>query len=208
MTSNMTTSTTTSTTNTSRSSDVSSQFDVDESTISETTNPQSTDGNEKSSTHSILSFNELMHSLQHHHYCSGKGPSTSSSTLSTYSSISSSDSNNNQKQPNALPTTSYFEDFILVVPNSRLTRPGDWRYDTTPLSSLHWQHGCQRLWVMDGRPPGSTDATLLNRKSHDRLLNPDRSDTNLATFTTAYTITGSSTTKSESTTTSATRPTK
>lgn len=55
-------------------------------------------------------------------------------------------------------------DRIIVVPNSRLSRPGDWRYEDTPLKSFHWQHGCQRLHVFDGRPEHS-------RVAHERLHN-------------------------------------
>ena len=55
------------------------------------------------------------------------------------------------------------KDLLLVVPNSSLTRPGDWRYSDTPLKSFHWQHGCQRLLFHDGRPQHS-------RRAHDRLL--------------------------------------
>lgn len=53
---------------------------------------------------------------------------------------------------------------LLVVPNSSLPRPGDWRYDDTPLTSFHWQEGCQRLRLFDGRPEYS-------RLAHDRLMN-------------------------------------
>jgi hypothetical protein len=53
---------------------------------------------------------------------------------------------------------------LLVVPSSQLTRPGDWRYEKTPLKNFHWGHGCQRLLVFDGRPQNS-------RRAHDRLLN-------------------------------------
>jgi hypothetical protein len=56
------------------------------------------------------------------------------------------------------------DDLLLVVPNSQLTRPGDWRYDNTPLNNFHWGHGCQRLNVFDGRPYNS-------RMAHDRLMN-------------------------------------
>ena len=52
----------------------------------------------------------------------------------------------------------------LVVPNSNLTRPGDWKYDNTPLRNFHWGHGSQRLAVFDGRPYNS-------RMAHDRLMN-------------------------------------
>jgi hypothetical protein len=56
------------------------------------------------------------------------------------------------------------EELPMVVPNSNLTRPGDWRYDNTPLKNFHWGHGCQRLAVFDGRPYHS-------RMAHDRLMN-------------------------------------
>jgi hypothetical protein len=56
------------------------------------------------------------------------------------------------------------EDLLLVIPNSSLTRPGDWRYNDTPLKAFHWQHGCQRLHLVDGRPQNS-------RVAHDRLIN-------------------------------------
>lgn len=56
------------------------------------------------------------------------------------------------------------EDLLLVIPNSSLTRPGDWRYNDTPLKAFHWQHGCQRLHLFDGRPENS-------RLAHDRLMN-------------------------------------
>jgi hypothetical protein len=58
---------------------------------------------------------------------------------------------------------------MIVVPNSSLTRPGDWRYNDTPLKAFHWQHGCQRLRVFDGRPDHSQAA-------HDRLLNQQQRD--------------------------------
>ena len=57
------------------------------------------------------------------------------------------------------------QDLLLVVPNSQLTRPGDWRYDNTPLKNFHWGHGCQRLQLFDGRPH-------RNRMAHDRIINP------------------------------------
>ena len=56
------------------------------------------------------------------------------------------------------------DELLLVIPNSSLTRPGDWRYNETPLKAFHWQHGCQRLVLFDGRPQES-------RAAHDRLMN-------------------------------------
>lgn len=52
----------------------------------------------------------------------------------------------------------------LVVPNSQLTRPGDWRYDSTPLRSHDWSSGCQRMRIFDGRVDGGG-----SRMAHDRL---------------------------------------
>lgn len=39
----------------------------------------------------------------------------------------------------------------LIIPNSNLTPPGDWRYDDTPLQSHDWTVGCQRLFFIDGK---------------------------------------------------------
>jgi hypothetical protein len=58
------------------------------------------------------------------------------------------------------------DDILVVVPNANLTRPGDWKYEETPLKNFHWGHGCQRLSVFDGRPNNS-------RMAHDRLINHD-----------------------------------
>jgi hypothetical protein len=58
----------------------------------------------------------------------------------------------------------FVSEVLLVVPMSQLTRPGDWRYEKTPLRNFHWSHGCQRLVCFDGRPDKS-------RRAHDRLLN-------------------------------------
>lgn len=52
----------------------------------------------------------------------------------------------------------------LLIPNSHLTRPGDWRYDSTPLRCFDWTNGCQRLVLFDGRPDKS-------RAAHDRSVN-------------------------------------
>lgn len=34
------------------------------------------------------------------------------------------------------------EDLLLVVPNSNLTRPGDWKYDNSPLKNCRYSNGC------------------------------------------------------------------
>jgi hypothetical protein len=70
--------------------------------------------------------------------------------------------NRYNKQPNPPPQTG--DDILLVVPNASLTRPGNWKYDNTPLRNFHWEHGCQRLAVFDGRPYNS-------RMAYDRLVN-------------------------------------
>mmetsp|Transcript_4602 Transcript_4602/g.10885 ORF Transcript_4602/g.10885 Transcript_4602/m.10885 type:complete len:1558 (+) Transcript_4602:62-4735(+) len=62
------------------------------------------------------------------------------------------------------PSSQAGDDVLLVVPNSSLTRPGNWKYDNTPLKNFHWEYGCQRLAVFDGRPYNS-------RMAHDRLIN-------------------------------------
>lgn len=53
-------------------------------------------------------------------------------------------------------------EITLILPHSQLTRPGDWRYDTTPLKSHDWQSGCQRIRIFDGRPEYS-------RMAYDRI---------------------------------------
>eukprot|EP00978_Attheya_sp_CCMP212_P001983 scaffold4090_cov42-Attheya_sp.AAC.1 len=50
---------------------------------------------------------------------------------------------------------------VVVVPHSQLTKPGDWKYDETPLKSFDWSNGCQRMHVFDGR---------RGRMAHDRRL--------------------------------------
>ena len=57
-------------------------------------------------------------------------------------------------------------EILLVIPNANLTRPGDWRYDKTPLSCFDWSKGCQRIHFFDGRPDKS-------RMAHDRIVNPN-----------------------------------
>lgn len=101
---------------------------------------------EISDTHSARSFTDLIEALRRHSCSSG------SDSISGSSSSSNNNINNNSTE------------LLLVVPNSALTRPGDWRYQETPLKAFHWQHGCQRLQVHDGRPQCS-------RRAHDRLLN-------------------------------------
>lgn len=124
---------------------LSSSTDTDDASTTASTKPQS-----------LKSFNDLMKALRTHHYSSSAG-NKSVDNFADHSSTKSLTQNNIGSDHND-------SDILLVVPNSSLTRPGDWRYSDTPLGSFHWQHGCQRLMVIDGRPHSS-------RKSHDQLLN-------------------------------------
>jgi hypothetical protein len=108
---------------------------------------------------STLSCRELWAALRQHF--GGSSSDTSSSTSSNSSS-------------------NIEDDLILVIPNGSLTRPGDWKYDDTPLKSFHWQHGCQRLLLFDGRPDSHHHHHHGNhhhhhhhhhRMAHDRLMN-------------------------------------
>lgn len=72
----------------------------------------------------------------------------------------------NRYRQNIQSTSSQMDEneLTLIVPNSNLTRPGDWRYDNTPFKFFHWGHGCQRLIVFDGRPE-------FSRMAHDKVIN-------------------------------------
>jgi Transport protein Trs120 or TRAPPC9, TRAPP II complex subunit len=96
---------------------------------------------QETTTRSTKSFADLLEALRRH---------SSKSTGNTSKSAENS-------------ASSQSTELLLVVPNSVLTRPGDWRYQDTPLKAFHWQHGCQRLQIHDGRPGYS-------RRAHDRLL--------------------------------------
>lgn len=95
-------------------------------------------GHDNPNTHSSKSFHELLEALQRYH-----GQSSGNGNAGMEAAI---------------------EDLLLVVPHSNLTRPGDWKYDETPLKNFHWGHGCQRMEFFDGRPYNS-------RMAHDRLIN-------------------------------------
>ena len=75
-------------------------------------------------------------------------------------------SSRSSKLDHILSSNAATKDILMVVPNANLTRPGDWKYEETPLKNFHWGHGCQRLAVFDGRPYNS-------RMAHDRLINHD-----------------------------------
>lgn len=76
------------------------------------------------------------------------------------------DNNSTNNGSSAVTTTKKWRDesseTVLVLPNSQLTRPGDWRYDSTPLKSHDWQSGCQRIRIFDGRAE-------FSRMAYDRI---------------------------------------
>ena len=91
----------------------------------------------------------------------GDGAATSTSkSLASFADLLESLRQHNTAAPQIISE----DELLLVIPNSSLTRPGDWRYNETPLKAFHWQHGCQRLMLFDGRPQES-------RPAHDRLIN-------------------------------------
>eukprot|EP00536_Pseudo-nitzschia_multiseries_P018057 jgi/Psemu1/227659/e_gw1.2100.10.1 len=104
----------------------------------------SNDGRDDPTTHSSKSFDDFLHSLHRHN-----GQNHHSSGISSADASAIADNGSN---------------VVVVVPNSNLTRPGDWKYNETPLRNFHWGHGCQRLRFFDGRPYHS-------RSAHDRLIN-------------------------------------
>ena len=101
-------------------------------------------GHDNPNTHSSQSFQYLL------------------TALSRYHSSQNASSSGNRSTPGRVGGVA--EDLLLVIPNSNLTRPGDWKYEETPLKNFHWGHGCQRMTFFDGRPYNS-------RMAHDRLIN-------------------------------------
>ncbi|KAL3796578.1 hypothetical protein HJC23_009709 [Cyclotella cryptica] len=63
----------------------------------------------------------------------------------------------------------------LILPHSQLTRPGDWKYENTPLKSHDWRSGCQRVRIFDGRPE-------FGRMAHDRIGRKDQDDGTITYF--------------------------
>ena len=104
----------------------------------------SSDSQSKSGSHSAKSFHQLWQALSRH---------TTASQSSLDQSLSSCEN----------------DDLLLVVSNKNLTRPGDWKYQETPLKAFHWQYGCQRLQLFDGRADTEQSSSKL---AQDRLLNP------------------------------------
>jgi len=115
-------------------------------TRSDDTAPVHNASNETTQTHSEKSFYRLFSSLKDF---------ASSSRPARQQSLSSTDNNNNVWAEESSQVT-------LILPHSQLTRPGDWRYETTPLKSHDWRSGCQRMHVFDGRPD-------FSRMAYDRL---------------------------------------
>ena len=105
------------------------------------------DNNGSSGTHSLESFQLLMTSLRSY----SEKKSNSGGSTGTTSSSNGGDGC-----------------IRLVVPNVQLTRPGDWRYESTPLKSHDWTKGCQRMVCFDGRPNYSRMASdrLSSNKSY------------------------------------------
>jgi Transport protein Trs120 or TRAPPC9, TRAPP II complex subunit len=102
-------------------------------------------GHDNPNTHSSQSFRDLLEALSRYHMAQ-----------------------NTSSIGNISAPGEGAEDFLLVIPNSNLTRPGDWKYEESPLKNFHWGHGCQRMTFFDGRPYNS-------RMAHDRLINHELS---------------------------------
>jgi len=66
-------------------------------------------------------------------------------------------------------------EITLIVPNSNLTPPSEFKYDSTPLKSHNWTIGCQRLLFLNG---------LSSPQAHDRTTNFSTSNTNTTSSTT------------------------
>jgi len=122
-----------------------------------------TDGRSSTQTtnHSEKSFQHLLSSLQEFAIqgCNSH-QRTDPSTNTT-----NNNSNNNSASRKWSDESS---EITLVLPHSQLTRPGDWRYDSTPLKSHDWQSGCQRIRIFDGRGDYS-------RMAYDRIGNGNSS---------------------------------
>ena len=110
--------------------------------------------------HSTQSYHEFMSVLQQHPYSCHNNSSSSDS-------LSDSASHNNHNH-------NYI---TLVVPNHTLTRPSDWKYETTPFHSFHWNDGCQRLMFHDGRSSSSSSSS--STASHNNNNNNHTNDPSL-----------------------------
>lgn len=130
----------------------------------------------ENNSHSSQSFHLLLESLRRYSKNRGSSSSVGDSTMSevpldnsVHNGTSNDNDNDNDDEQSAQGYSRnsshvIMDDLLVVVPNGQLTRPGDWRYDQTPLKSFHWGNGCQRMLCFDGRPDRS-------RMAHDRLLN-------------------------------------
>jgi len=112
-----------------------------------------TDGRSSTQTtsHSEKSFQHLLSSLQEFAI---QGCNSHQRTDSS--------ANNSNKTAASRKWSDESSEITLVLPHSQLTRPGDWRYDSTPLKSHDWQSGCQRIRIFDGRADYS-------RMAYDRI---------------------------------------
>lgn len=114
-------------------------------------------------THSAKSFHHLLASLRE--FASQGGPGAAQrrrSSFSASSAASSGSSGGGARDAASRKWSDESSEITLVVPHSQLTRPGDWRYNDTPLKSHDWSSGCQRVRLFDGRPGRS-------RMAYDRI---------------------------------------
>ena len=100
----------------------------------------------QTTSHSEKSFQHLLSSLQEFAI---QGCNSHQRTDPSINSTSNFTSANNSAASRKWSDES--SEITLVLPHSQLTRPGDWRYDSTPLKSHDWQSGCQRIRIFDGR---------------------------------------------------------
>ncbi|KAL7539116.1 hypothetical protein ACHAXR_009033 [Thalassiosira sp. AJA248-18] len=109
--------------------------------------------------HSEKSFHHLLDSLQEF---------ATQGRMAHQRTTTSSSNTNNIHNTTHRKWRDESSEITLVLPHSQLTRPGDWRYDATPLKSHDWQSGCQRIRIFDGRPE-------FSRMAYDRIGNTNSS---------------------------------
>jgi len=117
--------------------------------------------------YSLKSFDILMESLERYAQQRVGGQEFSPSAASSFSNPSLPSLNGADQKPTC-------KDIDILIPNEQLTRPGDWRYDNTPLRSHAWHNGCQRMVCFDGRelpsPTTETDTLpYISPLAQDRL---------------------------------------
>ena len=94
---------------------------------------------------------------------------------SCHNNSSSSDSLSDSASTN---NNNHHNNITLVVPNHTLTRPSDWKYETTPFHSFHWNDGCQRLMFHDGRPSSSSSSSSSSLTASHNDNNNNSNHTN------------------------------